>query len=173
MEPIAYHLIRSGRKTLALEISREGEVIVQAPYRVSQRVIREFVASREGWIAEKQEIQRRRASDHPPLTAEQLAILAQRAREILPGRVEHYAALMGVAPAGLTITSARTRFGSCSPKNRICFSCRLMAYPEEAIDYVVVHELAHILQHNHSPAFWAEVEKILPDYRRREALLRQ
>ena len=79
---------------------------------------------------------------------------------------------MGLRPAGVTITGAEKRFGSCSAKNRICFSWRLMQYPEEAVDYVVVHELAHILHKNHGKAFYACVEEVLPDWRARRALLK-
>ena len=87
--------------------------------------------------------------------------------------MEQYASLMGLRPAGISITGARTRFGSCSAKNRICFSWRLMRYPEAAIDYVVVHELAHIRHKDHSPAFYDCIARILPDWRERRALLRE
>ena len=80
--------------------------------------------------------------------------------------------MMGVMPTSIKITSAKKRFGSCSGQNGICYSWRLMLYPSEAIDYVVVHELAHIRQKNHSPAFYKEVAKILPDYKAREKLLK-
>lgn len=80
---------------------------------------------------------------------------------------------MNLYPTGLKITSARTRFGSCSGQNSICFSWRLMDYPELAIDYVVVHELAHIVHKNHGSQFWALVERYLPDYRARRAMLRE
>jgi predicted metal-dependent hydrolase len=80
---------------------------------------------------------------------------------------------MGVAPTGVKITSARTRFGSCSGKNSLCFSLYLMEYPEDAIDAVVVHELAHIRHKDHSPAFYAEVERWMSDYRQRAKLLKQ
>ena len=93
-------------------------------------------------------------------------------REI-PPKVRHYAAIMGLRPTGIRITSARTRFGSCSGKNSLCFSWRLMEYPEEAVDYVVVHELAHIVHKNHGPDFWALVGQHMPDYKRRRALLRK
>ena len=96
-----------------------------------------------------------------------------RDRTELPPKVAHYAQMMGVQPTGMTITSARTRFGSCSGKNRICFSWRLMDYPEAAVDYVVVHELAHIVHKNHGPQFWALVGQYMPDYRARRALLRE
>ena len=99
--------------------------------------------------------------------------LRQRAGEVLPGKVAHYAAIMGVVPASVKITAARTRFGSCSGKNSLCFSLYLMRYPEAAIDYVVVHELAHIRHHDHSPAFYAEVARVMPDYKERARLLKE
>ena len=88
---------------------------------------------------------------HPEPTDSERAALIARAKEYLPRRTAHWSAVMGLVPAGIKITSARTRFGSCSGKNSICFSWRLMLYPPEAIDYVIVHELAHIRHHDHSP----------------------
>ena len=85
----------------------------------------------------------------------------------------HRLSIMGLTPAAVTITGARKRFGSCSASNRICYSWRLMQYPEEAVDYVVVHELAHILHKNHGKAFYACVEEVLPDWRERRRLLRE
>ena len=99
--------------------------------------------------------------------------LRRQAKTLLPQRVAYWAGVMGVRPTGIKITSARTRFGSCSGKNSLCFSLYLMAYPSEAIEYVVVHELAHIRHKNHSPAFYAEVERYLPDWRQRQTLLKR
>ena len=79
---------------------------------------------------------------------------------------------MGVKASYIKITSAKTRFGSCNPQNGICFSWRLMLYDRRAVEYVVVHELAHIKQKNHSAAFYAEINKVMPDYKRRRELLR-
>ena len=169
----AYRLVRSRRRTLALEITREGEVVVRAPMGLSQKRIDQFVADHRGWIAEHLERQRRRQAARPEPTEEERSEYIRRAREELPGRVAHYGALMGLTPAGLTVTGARTRFGSCSGKNRICFSWRLMQYPQAAIDYVVVHELAHIRHKDHSRAFYACVEEDLPDWRERRRLLRE
>lgn len=87
--------------------------------------------------------------------------------------VAQWAQRMGVQPAGVSVTAARTRFGSCSGKNRLSFSLYLMDFPPAAIEYVVVHELAHIRHHDHSPAFYREVETYLPDWRQRRALLRR
>lgn len=166
-------LIRSRRRTLGLEVTREGHVIVRAPLRASAASIERFVREHAEWIQKAQARQRARLAAHPEPDEAGQAVLMRRAREELPPKVAYYAQRMGLQPTGMTITSARTRFGSCSPKNRLCFSWRLMDYPEAAIDYVVVHELAHIVHKNHGPQFWALVERYMPDYRARRALLRE
>lgn len=166
-------LIRSRRRTLGLEVTREGHVIVRAPLRASAASIERFVQEHAEWIQKAQARQRARLAAHPEPDEAGKAVLMRRAREELPPKVAYYAQRMGLQPTGMTITSARTRFGSCSPKNRLCFSWRLMDYPEAAIDYVVVHELAHIVHKNHGPQFWALVERYMPDYRARRALLRE
>lgn len=94
------------------------------------------------------------------------------AREELGARLAHWSGVTGAVPAGWSISAAAKRWGSCSGKNRLCFSWRLVLAPPEAVDYVIVHELAHISHHNHSRAFWDEVARWLPDYKKREALLR-
>ena len=169
---MTYEIVRSRRRTVALEVTREGRVLVRAPLRMPQGEIECFVASHAAWLEKAQAKVAARQAAHPPLTEQETAALRQRAKELLPDRVAHYAAIMGVTPTSVKITSARTRFGSCSGKNGICFSLYLMQYPEEAIDYVVVHELAHIRHHDHSPAFYAEVAKVLPDYKERMKLLK-
>lgn len=169
---MTYEIVRSRRRTVALEVTREGRVLVRAPLRMPQGEIKRFVASHAAWLEKAQAKVAARQAAHPPLTEQETAALRQRAKELLSDRVAHYAAIMGVTPTSVKITSARTRFGSCSGKNGICFSLYLMQYPEEAIDYVVVHELAHIRHHDHSPAFYAEVAKVLPDYKERMKLLK-
>lgn len=167
-----YTIIRSRRRTVALEITRDGRVLVRAPYRFPEDSAADFVSRHADWIAKHLEQQRRLALTAPPEpTAEEIAALKARAREILPGRVAHFSARMGLTPTGVKVTSARRRYGSCSGKNSLCFSCFLMRSPMEAIDAVVVHELAHIRYKNHGPEFYALVESILPDYRTRKALL--
>lgn len=168
-----YEIVRSRRRTVALEVTREGRVLVRAPLRMPEGDIQRFVESHAAWLERaKERVEKRRAA-HPPLDKAQIAALRRRAQEELPARVAYYAAQMGVTPASVRITAARTRFGSCSGKNGLCFSLYLMQYPQEAIDYVVVHELSHIRHHDHSPAFYAEVARILPDYRERMKLLRE
>lgn len=168
-----FHVIRSRRRTLALEITRSGEVLVRAPLRASDQAIARFVDAHRDWL--EKHLSRRLAylAGHPEPTPEQTAIWKNMAESRLPGLVASWAAKMGVSPCGIRVTAARTRFGSCSVRGRLCFSLYLMAYPDPAIEYVVVHELAHLRHHDHSPAFYAEVERYLPDWRQRRELLRR
>ncbi len=167
-----YTLIRAKRRTMSLQLDRDGHAVVRAPYGVKKEFIDRFVAEHEGWLTRAREKQQARHLAHPEPTNEERKALIARAKEYLPMRVDYWSGIMGLTPAGLKITSARTRFGSCSGKNSLCFSWRLMQYPREAIDYVVVHELAHIRHKNHSRAFYQEVARYLPDYAAREAKLR-
>ena len=170
MEP--YELIRSGRKTLALEITRDCRVLVRAPRRLPKAQIDRFVAGHAAWIAQHLAEQRRRADLAPPapMPAE-IAALKERARRILMPKVAFWSEKMGLAPTGVIITAARTRYGSCSGKNSLCFSCFLANAPEAAVDLVVVHELCHIRVKNHGPDFYALLERTLPDWRERKRLL--
>lgn len=167
-----YELIRSPRKTLSIEVTRTGRVVIRAPQRVPMDEIRRYVSTHAAWIEQALARQRVRLAAHPEPDGARQAELKQRAQRELPSKVAHYAAVMGLKPTGLRITSARTRFGSCSARNSLCFSWRLMDYPQPAIDYVVVHELAHIVHKNHGAWFWALVAQYMPDYRQRRAMLR-
>ncbi len=166
-----YELIRSRRTTLALEITRDGRVLVRAPRTVPRARIDGFVARHRDWIARHLERQRLRPAPPPP-TKEELDGLKAAARTLLPPKIAFWSAQMGLVPTGFKVTAARTRYGSCSGKNSLCFSCFLMNCPEAAIDLVVVHELCHIQEKNHGPAFYALLERYLPDYRERKKLLR-
>lgn len=165
-------LIRSRRKTVSLEIRPDGTVLVRAPLQMPDESVRDFLTRHQGWLNTHLERVKARQAKYPEPTLAEREALIRKAQSTLPGKVDYYAAQMGVQPTGITITGARTRFGSCSAKNRICFSWRLMQYPEAAIDYVVVHELAHILHKNHGAAFHAFVASILPDHLERRKLLR-
>ena len=168
-----YTLIRAKRRTMSLQLDRDGNAVVRAPYGVKKEFIDRFVAAHGDWLARARAKQQSRRAAHPePTEAEREALIAQ-AKEYLPARVAYWSAVMGLTPTGIRITSARTRFGSCSGKNSICFSWRLMLYPPEAIDYVIVHELAHIRHHDHSPAFYALIAQYLPDWKARMKLLKE
>ena len=167
-----YTVVRSNRRTVALEITRDAQVLVRAPRQISDRAIARYVAENETWIREHLARQLARMDAYPEPTPEEEALYRRQAKEYLPALTAWYAEKMGVRPGGVKITSARTRFGSCSGDGHICYSWRLMQYPQEAIEYVVVHELCHISIRNHSPAFYAAVAAVLPDYKARRALLK-
>ena len=168
-----YTLIRARRRTMSLQLDRDGRAVVRAPYGVKREFIDRFVAEHEDWLNRAREKQQNRRLAHPEPTDEERKALIAQAKEYLPMRVDYWSDIMGLTPTGLKITSARTRFGSCSGKNSICFSWRLMQYPPEATDYVIVHELAHIRHHNHSPAFYALIERYMPDWHERMKLLKE
>lgn len=167
-----YKLIRSPHRTLAVQITEDGEIVVRAPRIYSRHKIDKFIEEHADWIektlAKQQEIKDRKLI----LSDDDIKKLKKLAGEILPKKTEYYAGIMGVTYSGVKITSAQKRFGSCSGKNGICYSYMLMLYPEEAIDYVVVHELAHTVHHDHSRNFYALIYSVMPDYKQREKLLK-
>ena len=161
---ISYTIIRSSRKTISIVIRPTGEVEVRCPKRCSKREIDAFVVSKEDWIRKHLETIAGRPQS-PMLSPEELQNLAKQAAAELPERVRHFANIIGVSVDRVTIRSQRTRWGSCSAKGNLNFNCLLMLCPEAVQDYVVIHELCHRKELNHSAAFWAEVEKHCPDYK--------
>ena len=172
MADFSYRVIRSSRRTLALEITPTGEVLVRCPRRCSNAQIAAFVQSKADWL-QKHLAKRAARPQLPSLTAEEVHALAQQALQDLPVRVARFAALVGVVPGRITIRNQRTRWGSCSSKGSLNFNCLLMLTPPDVRDYVVVHELCHRKEMNHSPRFWAEVERVLPDYQAAKAWLKE
>lgn len=160
---IQYKLIRSARKTIAIQITPAGEVIVRCPNRMRVEEVRKFVESKREWI-EKHLSKWETVQAQPPITREELHELGDRALRVIPERVAHFAPKVGVTYGGITIRNQRTRWGSCSSKGNLNFNCLLMLVPEQVLDYVVVHELCHRKHMNHSPQFWAEVKRVMPDY---------
>ena len=157
-----YTLIRSSRKTISIQLSPTGEVVVRAPNRMPKRDIERFVDSKRGWIEGHL---RKLPEAQPKLTDTELRELARHAKEVLPEIAAYYAPLVGVDYGRITIRAQRTRWGSCSAKGNLNFNRLLVLCPLEVLDYVVVHELCHRREMNHSAAVWAEVEKYCPDYR--------
>ena len=167
--PIIY--IRSERRTLAISVGKDGAVRVRMPlYYPMEKAVR-FVEEHAEWI-EKAQKRVQTFREKTEVSPEREAELRLLAKKVLPEKVKHYAERMGLFPTSVRITSARGRYGSCSAKNGICFSFRVMLLPDAAIDYVVVHELAHIAEHNHSERFYRVIEKTLPDYKERIRLLK-
>lgn len=161
-------VIRSQRKTLALRLLGPDSAEVRAPLHMPQSQIEDFLQKQRPWlekhIRQLQEL-KARAAAQPPFTDQEINALAHKALQIIPPRAAYFARQMGVTFGRITIRNQKTRWGSCSSKGNLNFNCLLALCPPEALDYVVVHELCHRKEMNHSPRFWAEVEKVLPDYR--------
>lgn len=168
---IEFEVIYSKRRTLAIEVKVGCEVIVRAPKRISEDKIFAFLNKRYDWVLKAVERQANRQNRYD-ISEEETLKLKKLAAEYIPQRVEYYSKIMGLYPSRVKINSAKTRFGSCSAKNSLNFSFYLMAYPVEAIDYVVVHELAHIKHKNHQKSFYDLIARYLPDYKRRIKMLK-
>ena len=159
-------VIRSDRKTLSMELRGET-LIVRAPRRTSDAVIAKFVEDHKKWIEKhrnRQAASAAQAAAAGKLTQEELSRLADEAVRDLPERVRHYAPMVGVTYRRITIRAQRTRWGSCSAAGGLNFNCLLMLAPPEVRDSVVVHELCHRKEMNHSKRFYAEVYRVFPEY---------
>ena len=161
-------IIRSNRRTISLEITTAGEVLVRAPRQMSEMEIRAFVASKSAWLEKHLQ---KHFEDVDSLQAEgsfteqEIARMVKLAKQVIPEKVAYYARIMGVTYGRISIRRQKTRWGSCSREGNLNFNCLLMLAPPEVLDYVVVHELSHRLEMNHSARFWAQVTKVIPEYR--------
>lgn len=163
-------VIRSNRKTVAIQVNSNLSVTVRAPRSVSEKDIEEILKKKEAWISKhiekiKETKERVEAEPTEKLTREKVIALAEEALKVIPERVDYFAKVIGVTYGKITVRNQKTRWGSCSSKGNLNFNCLLMLAPPEVLDYVVVHELCHRKQMNHSKAFWLEVEKVLPNYK--------
>ena len=170
-----YSVIRSSRKTIALQI-KAGKLIVRAPRQATQADIKACILKHKAWIdkhlAESPELQQA-AATMKKLTMDEIRQLADKAVEVIPARVRYYAPLVGVTYKRITIRNQRSRWGSCSSQGNLNFNCLLMLAPPEVIDSVVVHELCHRKEMNHSERFYAEVLRVFPEYRKWDKWLKE
>ena len=169
-EKIEIEIIKSNRKTIAIEVRQDLRVIVRAPKRASNREIMKFVEQKQDWIAKhlaymQIRYEETRRVKEKQFTDEDIRKMKDEAKRVIPDRVKYYAGIMGVTFGKITIKNQKTRWGSCSSKGNLNFNCLLMLTPDKVRDYVVIHELCHLKQMNHSKMFWAEVEKVMPDYK--------
>ena len=161
-------IIRSKRKTVSIEI-KVSEILVRVPYRMSLKAIDAIICEKDGLI--KKHIsaireKRQQINELTPFSEEEIKALVKKAKSVIPKKVKHYAPIVGVDYERIFIRTQRTRWGSCSLKKNLNFNCILMLFPDEVIDSVIVHELCHLKHMNHSPAFYAEVERVFPDYKK-------
>ncbi len=174
-----YEVIRSRRRSISIEINLEGRILVRATYNIGNREIVRFVESKSDWIdktLKKVEAKREQLKDLPEermVSREMIEALADEAMKVIPPKVMHYAEIAGVTYGRITIRNQKSRWGSCSSKGNLNFNCMLMKAPEEVLDYVIIHELCHRKEMNHSKAFWAEVAKLCPDYKAHRKWLKE
>ena len=164
---IEYSIQKSMRKTISMSFKNK-KLVVKAPFFVTKKMIHNFVIKNTSWIEQQQQKLKESLLD-----TSKIAEYKKEARSYIVPKVEEYAKKFGFQYNKIRITSATTRWGSCSSKRNLNFSYRLILTPKEMVDYVIVHELCHLRQMNHSRLFWNEVEQILPDYKVAEKWLKQ
>ena len=163
---IQVEVVYSARRTMGLEVKADGSVVARVPRRTPDQAVKGFVEER-----------RRAEEERGPRDYEGDPALErwyrEQARKRIAWRTAYFARHMGVTYGRISIRAAKTRWGSCSAEGNLNFHWKLILMPPEILDYVVVHELAHRKEMNHSDRFWAEVERVLPDYRQRRAWLKE
>ncbi len=160
-------MIRSRRKTVALQIAEDGHLIVRAPMRCPNKEIIAFIEKSEKWIqtnTAKVQQRNRELERLEPFSEQDIRDMADKAIGIIPERVKFYAEKLGVTYGRITVRNQRTKWGSCTSKGNLNFNCLLMAAPPEVLDSVVVHELCHRLHMNHSKEFYSAIYRVFPEY---------
>ena len=169
---IEYRLIRSRRRTICIEVTSGGEIVVKAPYYASKKEIEDFLMRKVEWIGEKRQevFDRLIGEDGTPVVLEtigedQIRELSGKMKKEFVPRVRNFASAMGITVGRISIRNQKTRWGSCSSEGNLNFNCLLMLAPESVRDYVIVHELCHRIEMNHSKRFWDLVSSYIPDYK--------
>lgn len=169
VDSFKYKLVRSKRKSLSLQVNQGGVLTVRAPRFLSKRRIDNFIVEKSKWIRKKQDEMQGKQTIVEEVVAKRehrsLEWYKKMAKIKLSRRVEYFAEREGFSYKQVRIGSAMTRWGSCGPTGNLNFTWRLILAPDSVIDYVVVHELAHLEHKNHSSRFWAEVERMMPDWK--------
>ena len=176
IDDIQITVIKSARKTIAIQIKPDGKIYVRAPFDMTDSEVYGFVSEKSEWIKKnlkKLDNIKQKTKPSNPLTQNEINELKQKALLCIPQKIEHFADLIGVRPAKITVRNQKTRWGSCSKSGNISINCLVMLMPEKVIDYIVVHELCHLKEMNHSKSFWREVERIIPDYKQRQNWLKE
>lgn len=176
-ENIRVQVIRSGRKSLGLEVRPDGTVLARIPDRLSDRELKAFIEKQQEWILKKVAQVKKRADARTKIKVPSVDALSdaeiQKIKDKIADRVKYYCAVMQVTVGRITIRNQKTRWGSCSSAGNVNFNYQLYYLPDELLDYVVVHELAHRRHMDHSKEFWSEVARYCPDYRARRKQLKE
>lgn len=171
--PYTYEIIYSSRKTLAVQVTSDGTVKVRAPKGYPKTAIHHFLKEKENWILKHVNKAKQKQSPCPSTLSEKdRKRYIQIARDIFTQKTAYYASIMNVTYGRISIREQKTRWGSCSSRGNLNFNWRLIFAPEPVLDYIVVHELAHRREMNHSHLFYAIVESVLPDYKKTKKWLR-
>ncbi len=173
---IRYYIKRSRRKTVSVQIEPDLSVLIRAPFHMPDRDIEKFLRDSDDWIRKHRDEARKKLlakETSPKLSMDEIRKLAEEAAKDIPERVKRFAPIVGVDYGRITIRNQKSRWGSCSSRKNLNFNCLLMLAPPEQRDYVVVHELCHLKEMNHSKRFWKEVERVLPDYKKSVKWLRE
>lgn len=176
-EEIEVEIIRSKRRSMAIQIRTDGSVVVRVLMHASDRAIKRFVSAHARWIADNrgQMFERRKKlADNPydiPAWESLSAADKKIAKQKIMEHVDYYARRMEIDYGSISMRNQKSRWGSCSSKGNLNFNYRLAYLPEELLDYVVVHELAHRRHMDHSAAFWEEVETYYPAYKKCRQML--
>jgi len=152
-------IIKSFRKTLSVQV-KNGIVIVKAPIFMTKKSINTFIDKHKTWINDKLKNKKKSIIDNSKISE-----YKKKAKKYIPNRTIEVAKQYQIKFNTIKITSAKTRWGSCTSKRNLNFSYRLILCPEKVIDYVICHELAHLKEMNHSKKFRREVERLMPDYK--------
>lgn len=172
-EHFTYELIRAKRRSMSLKVDLDGTITVRTPYRTPVQTADWFVEGHRDWIEVRLRAGARIMAERPSYTDRERAEGRKQAAEVITARCRYYAPVMGVSYGTVTIREQKTRWGSCSSKGNLNFNWRLIFAPEEVVDYIVVHELAHRKEMNHSRAFYNVVASVLPDYKVQEKWLKE
>ncbi len=168
MDTMVYRIIYSARKTMSISVTADGEIVVRAPRGIRNDRIRQFLEEKREWIRKQQTraIQIRNEMETiGSFSEEDIRKIRENAQKRIPLMTGKRAAEIGVKYGKITIRCQKTRWGSCSSKRNLSFNCLLLLCPDWVADYVIVHELCHLKEMNHSTRFWTSVEKYCPGYR--------
>ena len=166
-----YEIVRSNRKSVAIQIKDDGRIVVRCPKRMRASEVQKLVESKIQWI--EKNLVKSMKQEVNPFTKREIEELRETASKLINERVPYYATMMGVSYNSISIRAQRSRWGSCSNRGNLNFNCLLALVPRDVLDYVVIHELCHLIEMNHSKRFWAEVRRVFPDYAQSKCWLKE
>ncbi len=169
-------IIRSERKTLVIEIRPDFSVIVRAPFKTSDSEIEAFLAEKERWVNKtlnKLRLCSDIGSELASFTKQEIEDMSKMTEQIISEGLEYYSGRVGATYKSVRIKPLVSIWGSCSAEGRLTFNSLLSLCPREVADYVIVHELCHRKEMNHSPRFWARVSEHCPNYKAHRLWLKQ